>query len=1167
VGSIKGTAADYKVKPAGNQDLKLEQGCFGSRWPGYNSPLGTAGVAPRSLNSLKPDAYFLITWFGKAHYVSPTLYEKDADLYNMYHWKEALLLIQEIEAYEMVYREWADPSGFMDHMVASSVYVTRSVTDWTKSWFTEIKKAPKPDVAEFRKLVDRCYDVLELVAKNDLQVDKTVKNGIELARVRTDLRSLDKKVQEFRDHAISSAEQITAGLETVESTSFQVLNVVPTILMMDPLREAAYKITVLIVRTSARGVGGALAYGTKEAFLNEALGVLKREVPGLIVDLLMKPLGRLTKALGWGDVAKEAVTVVVQQILEFTASLVKMIIDNKGKPIKRDQWESLLVERLSSLIGLLVARLFKVKVDDKNTQLIIKSTAEALAKVLTSEIYVIYKACDEQDRDVAEVVLAELPTIIMRVAEAVIVGFAQRKATQTQEYMKSQRVTDETDLTEAATIAKKTTVSDIWNGKVSRDALMEVRSGRARAIPFTDWEYRQLQRPVEQGGQQTTKTWRDTNLEYETAAGVRRYADECDMLCFFHAPNKSRLVHTETPEAKGAKWGKPGTLQAKSADGPDMGDRAGLVVKPGNGPPQTHKDVPKAMANWDKHEAEAVRNGMMARPDGIIFHPDQLDSWAKIKPFDVPAIAKAKPLLNKLQDEGIWDLSNDPKPEQKTKLDKAIEGGKFTREDVDAARDLVQNAKVGFYSDLDPIDFVDAKNGQSKHFGNKPKEAVDLAAENRRLINEYVSKDLKGKNIEDDPRQSGAPGVGGQPDKRIEHPESEIQHGASAQMEGRGVATMDQKVKVKDGAFAAGPGGELVFFYNKVPPEKLASMTPDDRESAIHDDIMKQWDEYVKSKVGDSKFKEQKRRIDEIKKVVDDPKAPTKVKKVKQGKPPPITRDHIEESARVVNGIEVLDEKGLGYEIPDLAVVNSLHARGLLIDHGKIAEVLREELKGNLWSADVDLLKTKHGTVLGIDEHGINIVIAARHFNQPLAAAIASLIRTRRGLGMLADQNNYGKLKIWYEIYTAWRPVSSDYVRDRLGGPEIGLPGPYKELADVAPTFKTEADKRVYAFCVKGVVETYSPHIKGAGKFQGLFLQEVIEDSSKLSLKDRPVSILEAGEEMHVAVFTSPIEDDSTLCKPYISAKAEAKAEAREEAKEKAKEKARERTMAAAGAP
>jgi hypothetical protein len=1161
VGTIKGTDADYKVKPAGNNDVKLEQGCFGSRWPGYNSPLGTAGVAPRSLNSLKPDAYFLITWFSKGHYVSPTLYEKDADLYNMYHWKEALLLIQEIEAYEMVYREWADPSGFMDSMVAGTVYVTREVTDWTKAWFTDIKKAPKPDPQEFRRLVDRCYDVLELVAKNDLQVDKTVSNGLELARIRKDLRELDKKVQAFRNNAIDSAEQITAGLETVESTSFQVLNVVPTILMMDPLREAAYKITVLIVRTTARGAGGALAYGTKEAFLNEALGVLKREVPGLIVDLLMRPLGRLTKALGWGDVAKEAVTVVVQQILEFTASLVKLIIDNKGKPIKRDQWESLLVERLSSLIGTLVARLFHVKANDKNTQVLIKATAEALAKVLTSEIYVIYKACDEQDRDVAEVVLAELPTIIMRVAEAVVVGFAQRKASQTQEYIKSQRVDEETDLTEAAKIAKQTTGSHIWRSTVSRDALMEIRSGRARAIPFTDWEYRQYQHPAAQGGQQVTKTWRDTNLEYETAAGVRRYADECEMLCFFHAPNRSRLQHTETPEAKGAKWGKPGTLQAKSADGPEMGELAGLVVKPSDGPPATHKNVGSAEANWDKHEAEAIRNGMMARPDGVIFHPDQLDSWANIRPFDVPAIALAKPVLHTLQNEGVWDLSNDPSPAQKAKLDQVVASGKVTRDQVESARSLVQGAKIGYYSDLDPIDFVDAKSGESKHFGNKPKEALDLAAENRRLINEYVSKDLKGKNIEDDPRQSGAPGVGGSPDKRIEHPESEIQHGASAQMEGRGIATKDQKVKVKDGAFAAGPGGELVFFYNKVPPEKLAGMSPEDRETAVHEDIMKQWDEYVRSKVGDKKFKEQKRRIDQIKKEPDDPKV-HKVKKVKQGNVPPITHEHIEESARVVDGIEVLDELGLGFEIPDLAVQNSLHTRGLSTDDEGTAYLVHTQT--NVWVASSDLktARERHGVRLGVDADGVNYVIAVRHFNQPLAEAIASMIRLRRALGNLPLVANNRQLKFWYEIYTAWRPVSSDYVRDRLGGPGIGLPGPYKELADQSPTFKAEADKRVYAFCVKGVVETYSPH-KGGGKFQGLFLHEVMEDTNKLVLSDRPVSILEAGEQVRIAVFTSPIEDDGRVCKPS----ADAKAEARAEAIEKAKEKARERTLAAAGAP
>jgi hypothetical protein len=1164
VGEIKGSKSDYAVKPAQNGDIVLEQGCFGSRWPGYNSPLGAAGVAPKSLNSLKPDAYFLITWFSKAHYVSPSLYEKDADLYTMYHWREALLLAQEIESYETIYREWADPSGFMDSMVAGTVYTTRAVTDWTKSWFTEIKKAPKPDLAEFRKLVDRTYDVLDLVAKSDLQVDKTVKNGLELARIRQDLRTLDRKVQDFRNRAIDSAEQITAGLETVESTSFQVLNVVPTLLMMDPLREAAYKITVLLVRTSARGAGGALAYGTKDAFLNEALGVLKREVPGLIVDLLLLPLNRLTKALGWSNVARDAVAIVVQQILEFVAGLVKTIIANKGKSMTRDQWESLLVERLSSLVGVLVSRLFHVKMTDKNTQVLVKSTAEALAKVLTSEIYVIYKICDEQGRDVSEVVLAELPTIIMRVAEAVVVGFAQRKASQTQEYMQTQRVTEQTDFTEAATIAKKTTVSQIWNSKVSREGLMDVRSGRARAIPFTDWEYREVFHETVVGGQKVNKTWRETNLEYETASGVRRFADECQMLCFYHAPNKSRLNHTQNPEDKGAKWGKPGTLQTKSADGPDMpAELAGLVVKPGNGPPATHKDVAGAKGNWDKHLAEAIRNGMMVRPDGLVFHPDQLDSWANIRPFDVPAIAKAKPLFNKLQQEGIYDLSNDPEPSQKAKLDKAIADGKFSREDVDAARSLVQDAKIGFYSDLDPIDFVDAKTGESKHFGNKPKEALDIAAENRRLINEYVSKDLKGKNIENDPRQSGAPGVGGEPDKRTEHPESEVQHGASAHMEGRGMAVKDQKVKVKDGAFAAGPGGELVFFFNKVPPEKLAGMSAEERESAVHEDIMKQWDDYVKSKVGDQKFKEQKRRVDEIKKEPNDVRY-HKVKKVPQKKPPGITIPDIEESSRAIDGVEVLEEKGLGFEVSELAVLNSLHVRGLHIGESSVlrAAVPTYKLKSGTATSpsELEAAKQKYKTFIGIDEHECNMVIAVRHYGQTIAEAILSLVKTRRALGSLWQSNNYGDLRIWYEIYTAYRPITAGYVRDRIGGPKTGLPGPFDEFAEQAPTFDKPGATRVYAFSIKGVVETYSPHIKDAGKFQGLYLHDVIEDTKKLTLRDRPTAILEGGVKTPIAMFTSPIEDDTHLCVPYIDPKAEAKAEA----VEKAKAKSREASMAGA---
>jgi hypothetical protein len=978
-------------------------------------------------------------------------------------------------------------------------------------------------------------------------VKKLVANGLKLAVIKRDLVDLQADVEKFRVRALSSAEDITGGLESVESVSFQVLNVVPTLTMMDPIRESIYKISMLLVRASARGAGGGLAYGTMQAFEREAWQILKKEVPPLLIDLLLIWVNRLTRAFGWKDAARDVLVTALQHLLDLSYNIYCTIRDNKGKPVSDEQKIDIFVQAISSLLGLIVSRVFPVRLEDKATKVLIKATAESLAKQLVVESREIYKKCDESGREVSEVLLAEIPTIIMRLVEGTIVGFAQRRASQAAEFGQQQQVRNQTNFAEAHTILSQTNVSTLWrDGRLNRAALMEVRAGRARAIPFSKWEYDVPQGTVKVGGQERPYSWKDTNLEYETAAGVRRYSDECRMLVFFHRPNASRLNHTATPEARGAKWGKPPTVHAKSADGDGLSSElAGLVVKPRDGAAgvRTHNDVEAALKGWAKYEAELTRNGNMVRPDGVAFHPDQLAVWARLAPHMQGSIRNAMELLPELQRAGVWDLSDYPSGAQQQKLMEFVRGKaakmsggtEVEREDrvhamIAEVKSTLQASKIGYYSDLDLIDLVSEKTGESIHLGNMKNEAVDIAKENMRLVNEYVSRDLEGRNEYREPHQSTVPGTGGEQNKLLEYRESEVLHGASLQMYGKGKAAGEHEVRVKDGATAVGPGGEVVQFYNKIPPEKLAAMTPDERSKAIHEDIIKQWDDYVRTKTSDKLFKPQVERIDKIKK--EDRPLRHKVKKA-TAKPPKITREELRTVKEFYAGIEIVDDEGLGTEIGETSVMNSLHARDLVLDARTVATTLQYQESSQAKSrrlrtwADFEFARTKQGTVVGVHSGAASVVIAARLYRNTMGEAIAALIETRRGLGSINSSIGGKDVKMWFEIYSAYRPVATEWMRDRIGPAATGVTPANSTYGDQCPTLSVRPNLDVVAFTIKGLTHAFTPPGDPNGDFQGLWLHEVVEDKKTKELEEKPVTISDGGKDCYVAVFTSPLDDDS----------------------------------------
>ena len=78
---IRSTVRDIRAPIGFAGDLEAPRGQRGPR----------SNVALRHPQTIKPAGYLEILWFGKRHYISPALFERDADKYQQLHWKDAFV--------------------------------------------------------------------------------------------------------------------------------------------------------------------------------------------------------------------------------------------------------------------------------------------------------------------------------------------------------------------------------------------------------------------------------------------------------------------------------------------------------------------------------------------------------------------------------------------------------------------------------------------------------------------------------------------------------------------------------------------------------------------------------------------------------------------------------------------------------------------------------------------------------------------------------------------------------------------------------------------------------------------------------------------------------------------------------------------------------------------
>lgn len=1159
----------YTFSNAEAEDIRVEQGALGQRWPGAQGPLGAAPVAPGKdvSNTLKPRGYLRIIWFGKVHYIHPKLFERDAWMYREYQRKEVILLMQQVRSCRDVYEEWAHPREFIQAGVANVVYFwdilatnfKGTIHEMAPKWFAEIEKVPRPDIKEYGKLLDRLYEIDSKLAENKLEAPHLAEQGLALALVRTDHQRLEKAVSNFRERAIERADQTTQGLISVESLSFQILNVVPTLTMMDPIREAAYKLAVLAVRAAARGGGGALAWGGLGGFKREAWAVIRTEGPNTIADIMMVFIKRLgiIQGLGQGFFKRELVVHIIQQCIDGAAEVFRAFDENAGKPLSDEQWDAILTNRIAQFAEHIIGSVLPTGLADTA----LKTWAKAIATSASGALIRDYRNAEQTSKKtgepVGEVLWNDAPTIIMRLVQSVLVGFFNRQGQRMTEYARTQGVSETRSFKEAWDVASNTTVS--WNsdstirlaptsGAHSYEAskfevaIDNIRSGRLK--PLTTDFYNK-------------EGWPDTNLEPAVAAGVRRYCDHFKRYILAHKPKNTRLRHA-TGEARGAKEPKVMEVHAKTSDNPKYKDqdKLGLVLKPttdpnrkpgdGPGPEDTHKNYDAAIKGWNKYASEMRSKGVIVLENGVVTHPTQIKRWVKMKtaglsPTEQETVLK---VMNQLSKSTAWDLTD---ASSRKGVDNLIAHGVITEAEYNTFVRVMNAAKVGYYADFDIADMVDGNSGRAIWFGNDKDEGQDLALANRRAANKLWMEDWKGETREDN--SQGKP--------MTEIPGAEMGHGVSESLRkkaeaGRPIWADRTIVPVAEG-LGIGPGGQVRSFKYEPTPDDIAAAMKDKNGRAlepygpefndnlsqiVHAKIVKQFEGWVKLQLAKNgvEYLDPSQRYGQVQTEI---KVAAKRQRPSRAQGVEVTARQLEAVINMHMPVVVIDEPGLVDSPKELDVLNSLRHRGLKVAPHDVARTF----KPGLSPYDVERW-WRDGIFAGVSPKGL--VIAAIHDNRRLLADTLEkmLAACRQCNGFNPDEHDGvaqdAGYRVHWELYSAYKPVTRDFIVNCFGPDENGLPlppakgkDPYANIRADLTSAKPPKGREHWAYSLINWVHSFSPDKGAYGPVLGMRLMDVWEDPKTDKLIYTPTKLLG----FTVAVFYEGLVASPTEVTPYLTAK------------------------------
>lgn len=1069
-------------------ELKFEQGAFGERTP-ISVTQSELLVCVAETQPVKPKPPLEIVIFGKIHYVTREEFHEQAPKYlEMLH-KELLVLQDALTSSKTIYREWANPEidglpGLVDWLVAKQVQGYSALkTIYTKDY----ERGIMPPIEEYDELIVR----LEKLAKKftEPQPVLTYRNildiGSQFALIREDHKDLEKRIGKYREGAITTAEQTTKALEITESASFQVLNLVPTITLMDPLREAAYKIGLVVMRASARSLGAALA---RTSIARELCGVLKADVPGLVVDLVTLPLSKMPAFRAKGTIFKESILFAIQQVVEATCD-VMILVSEKGTNIAQEDLERLLMNRLTSAIAKIASLFLGGRPLDSATKKWIKSLVESTVNTLWRDYQTAKDTARNEKRDVWEVFMADIGWTIVKIIQGTLVGAVQRNVHAGADYAVRDGVTED----KGEAFVREQAASAIFNGKFKVPPKLVAKND----IPLERMSFEEY------------KSWHaKTNLHPDLAGPLRRYAHDQNEIVAVRMPSKLMADHaSEFP-----KRPKPGFIKTKSAK---QGTNAGLVVlqklpqEPGSPPSgkginiQRYQEQEQQVREYQKEVKRLKDHGCLVREDGLVFHPDMLADWGKVHPSDMTTAQRAKQILEEASKAGQFDLS------QRATQQWLIE---HYPSDVKTLQGFLNRARVGYYSDLDLAEVVDAETGDRKVMGSGGESGRELAYARRNQDNMdkriNVNSDLE--NIppeflgpDKSPRVSGS--------TETPHQQALIQHGSHYEW--------DQY-----------PGGPIVVILPggqyEVIKSRLSVPQTNEHIQAHEQDIRQQYEALLKNRLGD-KYKGQANRALEARKdALDDPTDWTAA----GGKGERIRTEDVARRFFYYEQVESLEGRGK-HPISRNDIAASLLHRGL--DVFPVHPETFENIYAATSREQVGSALQEYNIVVAGDEDQRNLVLVAEG-DKTIGDALARLGRLTQHLKL----NQIAGLTLWYEIYTVFRPVTSDYVLSRIGGKDFGVTDQMNDIEGLVTSMDKPKDKRLCAFRCNGFAPTFTPDPKQCVLYQdvqveGLKLVDVWENIATRRIDydapETPTQI--AGRQ--VVVFTSGIATCPDSLNPF----------------------------------
>lgn len=507
-----------------------------------------------------------------------------------------------------------------------------------------------------------------------------MKVGVELARLRTALDAVEGLAAELREDVTRKAEDGEAFAQGIADACLEL-----ALLARPPmapglardLQEVTYRVGFLVVESVAQGLSAA---ATGSSFVGQVASVLRSRLPGIVQRLLS------TTAFRWmgGEDEDSVRAAVLDEVVALCIDVVVWAFE--GRP--DEDLHALVEDHLWALLGKLLGSKLSPSSSDSPKERWARTIVKNLVEVVTARVGVVRRAAQESTAPSGLLWLEETPGLLAAVLGQLLTDLA------------------------AATIAGSRTppsptsaqrLADLWRKRTSGS------SGGKKGRKFQYLEQRQAQTLSQRMG-----------LTRHHLERLRRVAFERDLIMVVRRSSSLAHRHVDHP----GREPKPLGLKAKtSREGP----LAGLVVIEEASPPPSVRAM-----------------GCLVRSDGLVFHPKMVASWGRSIGQRDPALGTLVQLLERSAAEGQHGGFVD----SRARASEIVPGmaariealSTPLRDEVARLHGLLMESgpKLGYYSDLDVYELIDAKSGHRIALGAPDDARVRETQANLEALNAAI---------------------------------------------------------------------------------------------------------------------------------------------------------------------------------------------------------------------------------------------------------------------------------------------------------------------------------------------------------------------------------------------------------------------------------------------